>query len=165
MFSSKDKRATATDRMEAATAALRAEVERLEALPMARLAAEVMVRGFGPGDPGIARPDSFGALPNIIRGIVEKYKSLGTRSQGPWEDIISRGDKYGRDVLYGRLSAVVGEGLQVLEHQSLIRTATTEDDTSGEVERIYYTLTRRGRAALEANAVEQALSGAGGEPA
>src|SRR6516162_7054176 len=48
MFGNKDKRAAASDGREAAGAAFRAEVERLEALPMAQLAAEVMVKGFGP---------------------------------------------------------------------------------------------------------------------
>ena len=49
MFGNKDKREAGSDGMEAANAAFRAEVERLEALPMAQLAAEVMVKGFGPG--------------------------------------------------------------------------------------------------------------------
>jgi hypothetical protein len=56
--------------------------------------------------------------------------------------------------LYKRLCEVVGEGLQVLEHESLIWARS-----AGEGFGVGYAPTRRGRAALEANALEQALRG------
>jgi hypothetical protein len=142
--SSKDKRAAATDPREAANAALRAVVERLEALPMARLAAEVMVKGFGPGGPGFAQREPYAASAVSVSRIAHMFQPQDARHAD----------------LYRRLSQVVGEGLQVLEHQSLIWAPTVSENFG-----IMYAATRRGRAALEANAVEQALRGAGGEPA
>ena len=62
--------------------------------------------------------------------------------------------------LYKRLSEVIGEGLQVLEHQSLLWPRSV-----GEGFGIGYAPTRRGRAALAANAVEQTLSGESAETA
>jgi hypothetical protein len=62
--------------------------------------------------------------------------------------------------LYKRLSEVIGEGLQVLEHQSLIWARSV-----GEGFGVGYAPTRRGRAALEANAVERALHWASAESA
>jgi hypothetical protein len=140
MFGHKDKRATPGDPAEAANAALRAEVERLEALPMTQLAAEVMARGFGPG----------GYLPSIVGrkqpALVAAYVS----------DIAAMFETEGaRDAdLYYRLCAMVGEGVQVLEHASLI-WARRVRDSSG----VGYAPTRRGQAALEAGAVEEAVRG------
>jgi hypothetical protein len=54
--------------------------------------------------------------------------------------------------LYERLTEVVGEGLQVLEHESLIWARSVAEGYG-----VGYAPTRRGRAALEAGAVEQAL--------
>jgi hypothetical protein len=129
MSGDKAKRATLAERTEAANAAFRAEVERLEALPMAQLAAEVMVRVFGPGTSG---------HPYLNSGIV---------------GIFTPKDAYGKDIndLKRRLHHVLVEGLQVLEHQSLICIYHRDD--------ISYAPTRRGQAALEAGAVEQALRG------
>jgi hypothetical protein len=148
MFSSKDKRAAATNRKDERNAALRAEVERLEALPVARLAAEVMVRGFGPGGVRSRRDAAYSAH---VHDIAWKF----TRDVGI--DWPSRDDD-----LYSCLCEVVGEGLQVLEHQSLIWAYSVSEASNGGIR---YTPTRRGRAALEDNAVEQALRGTGGEPA
>jgi hypothetical protein len=142
--SSKDKRAAATNPGEAANAALRAEVERLEALPIARLAAEVMVKGFGPGGPGFAQREPYAATAVSVGRIAHLFQPQGVRHPD-----LSR-----------RLSQVVGEGLQVLEHQSLIWVPSVSENFG-----MMYTATRRGRAALEANAVEQALRGESGEPA
>jgi hypothetical protein len=146
MFGNKDKRGAAGDAKGAADAALRAEVERLEALPMARLAAEVMARGFGPGGflPDFVRREPYAAAAASIRNIVPMFEPEGARDA----DLVRR--------LYG----VVGEGLQVLEHGSLIWPRNVAEGFG-----VGYALTRRGRAALEANAVEQALRGDGAETA
>jgi hypothetical protein len=139
MFRNKDKRAAANAALraeEAANAALRAEVERLEALPMAQLAAEVMVKGF----------EQFGPYHSeTAYSVAEKYAPEGSYPYGADRD---------------RLYQVVGEAIQVLEHQSLIWVSHVNESRHG----VHYALTRRGRAALEDNAVEQALRGASAEP-
>jgi hypothetical protein len=56
--------------------------------------------------------------------------------------------------LYKRLTDVVGEGLQVLEHESLIWARSVAEGFG-----VGYAPTRRGRAALEADAVAQTLRG------
>jgi hypothetical protein len=142
MFRSKDKRA----KWEPALAAGLAEAERPEALPMARLAAEVMARGFGPGGPGFAQGGDYAA---------------------PTADDITRTfQPQDFDGIVIRLREVAREGLQVLEHQSLIQERLTEDRNGDHGScTIGYATTRRGRASLEDNALEQALRGAGGEPA
>ena len=146
MFGNKDKRAAASDAKGAALAALRAEVERLEALPMAQLAAEVMARGFGPGGylPSIVgrKPDALVAA--YVSDIAQMFEPEGARDAD----------------LYNRLCAVVGEGLQALEHESLI-WARSLSESSG----VSYAPTRRGRAALDADAVEQTLRGESAETA
>jgi hypothetical protein len=64
-------------------------------------------------------------------------------------------DLLARDLeLRERLSEVIGEGVQVLEHESLIWACNV-----GEGSGVGYVPTRRGRAALEADAVEQTVRG------
>jgi len=146
MFGNKDNRAAASDGKQAANAALRAEVERLEALPMAQLAAEVMVKGFGPGGylPDFMRREPYAVAAAHVRNIAKMFEPQGARDVD----------------LYKRLSEVIGEGLQVLEHQSLIWARSVAEGFG-----IGYAPTRRGRAALEAGAVEQALRWASAESA
>src|SRR5215469_8465981 len=143
MFGSKDRRVVASDGTETANAAFGAEVERLEALPMAQLAAEVMARGFGPGGylPGLMRRKPHAIVRAYVNDVAAMFKPEGARDAD----------------LYRRLSEVVGEGLQVLEHESLI-WACRVSESSG----VGYVLTRRGRAVLEADAVEQTLREPGG---
>ena len=147
MFGNKDKRAAASDAKEAANAALRTEVERLEALPMAQLAAEVMIKGFGPG----------GYLPQFME------REPHAAARGVRVENIARTfepELIARDLdLRQRLFEVVGEGLQVLEHESLIWVRNVSQVEVG------YAPRRRGRAALEADAVEQTLSGESAETA
>jgi hypothetical protein len=132
MFGNKDKRAAASDAREAANASFRAEVERLEALPMAQLAAEVMVKGFGPG----------GYLPDFME------REPHAVALGVYRDNIAQTfepELLARDLdLRKRLFEVVGEGLQVLEHESLIWACNV-----GEGLGVGYVPTRRGRAVLE----------------
>jgi len=143
MFGSKDKRVAVSDGTEAANAAFGAEVERLEALPMAQLAAEVMARGFGPSGylPDLMRRKPHALERAYVSNVAAMFEPKGARDAG----------------LHDRLLAVVGEGLQVLEHESLI-WACRVSESSG----VGYVLTRRGRAVLEAGAVEQTLRGPGG---
>ena len=140
MFGNKDKRAAASDGRQAANAAFRAEVERLEALPMAQLAAEVMVKGFGPDGylPGFVRREPYAVAAASVRNIATMLEPKGNRDAD----------------LYERLTEVVGEGLQVLEHGSLIWARSVAEGFG-----VHFAPTRRGRAALEADAVQQALRG------
>jgi hypothetical protein len=146
MFGNKDKRAVASDAREATNAAFRAEVERLEALPMAQLAVEVMVKGFGPGGylPDFERREPYAVAAAHVRNIAPMFESEGARDTD----------------LHKRLSEVVGEGLQVLEHESLIWARSSAEGFG-----VGYAPTRRGRAALEADAVEQTLLGESAETA
>jgi hypothetical protein len=147
MFGNKAKRGTASDANESANAALRAEVERLEALPMAQLAAEIMVKGFGPGGylPDIMEREPHAVAPRVyVHNIAHMFEPEGARDYG----------------LRMRLFEVVGEGLQVLEHESLV-WARSLSESSG----VSYAPTRRGRAVIEADAVEQTLRGESAETA
>jgi len=146
MFGNKDKRTAASDGREAANAAFCAEVERWEALPMAQLAAEVMVKGFGPGGylPDFVQREPYAVAAAHVRDVAKMFEPEGARDAG----------------LYKRLSEVVGEGLQVLEHESLIWARSVAEGFG-----VSYAPTRRGRAVLEADAVEQTLRGESAESA
>jgi hypothetical protein len=134
----KDKAKAGGDEKAAAEAAVRAEVERLEALPLSQLAAEVMVKGFGP-DGYLA--DFARREPYTGGGYVTIHDFAG------WLAPKSTGD------LRDRLERVSGEGLQVLEHQHLIRATVFSEGWN----RFGYVLTRRGRTALENGDVDQML--------
>jgi hypothetical protein len=117
---------------QADSAAVQAEVDRLSSLPLPQLAAEVMTKGFGPDGP------ADDGLPSI-RMIVDAFvPDLGRLD----------------DDAHQRMNEVVSEGVQVLEHASLVR-ATVWGGEGG----LYYTATRLGRAALENNAVDRAIAG------
>jgi hypothetical protein len=131
----KDKTKAEGDEQAATEAAARAEVERLEALPLSQLAAEVMVKGFGP-DGYLA--DFARREPYTSGGYVAIYGLAG------WLAPKCAGD------LRDRLERVSGEGLQVLEHQRLIRATVFQEGWN----RFGYVLTRRGRTALENGDVE-----------
>ncbi len=115
---------------------LRAELTRIDALPLPQLAVEVMVRGFGPGGPA----DGCFATPETIAGAFNPAEgSFGIDNQA----LLDMGE-------------VVVEALQVLEHARLVRMTV---DGSGGVYHVYFGATRFGRAALAQNTVEQALAG------
>lgn len=122
---------------EAENEKLRAELTRIEALPLKDLAAEVMVKGFGPGGPAADAPGA----PQHIAGAFN-----------PAEGSFGIDDQALRDMFL-----VVVEGLQVLEHAGLVRYLV---DGSGGVYDQYYTLTRLGTATLAEGTVERILGGA-----
>jgi hypothetical protein len=141
VFGNNDKREARSDAQAAAEAAFLAEVERLEALPMAQLAAEVMVKGFGTDGylaDFVQRNPNAEAIGVHAGNIAGMYKPKDARDAG----------------LYKRLRQVVGEGVQVLEHESLIWAVNVREGSGAG-----YLPTRRGRAALETDAVEQILRG------
>jgi hypothetical protein len=129
---------------------LEAEIERLETLPLPALAAEAMEKAFGPGgeweDPEeevtVGGPaDGAGAT---VGAIAEAMAPEGTAR---------RIDETTRL----RLERLVAEGMQALEHASLVR-AQVHAGMSG----FDYTPTRLGRTALAAGAIAEVVGGAEG---
>jgi hypothetical protein len=130
------------------SAALQVAIDRLDALPMSKLATEVMTKGFGPGGPG-ADPDDTVTIGGSNVNAGATVGAIG-------REFFPVRDAPGVDQsLWLRLDRLVAEGVQALEHGSLVRIqshpATSLD----------YALTRSGRAALEQGAVEQVLGGGG----
>jgi hypothetical protein len=121
-------------------AGLNAELERLSALDLRALGAEVMRRGFGPDGPG--------ANTYVDMDVV------GAAVSGPYQ---------GRDydaAADAALMAVVAEAIQVLEHACLVRPVFHGQGGDHSVHyAMAYTATRLGRSALEQNAVERVLAG------
>jgi hypothetical protein len=130
-------------------AAMQAETARLGALPLEELAIEVMIRGFGPGGPGADDNAISLGQANVGAGPTAGDISL--------QFVPDRGFSFPvptpEDVqLRERITRLVAEGLQELEHASLVRcqlhTAMGAFD---------WAATRRGRAALERGAVEHIM--------
>ena len=117
------------EQRDARKAALEAEADRASSLPLPQLAAEVMTKSFRVTEDG-GHP-SFGIL-------VTRF---------------APGTSHFDEKLFQRFAELVGEGLQVLEHASLVRGPVTTNDGNG------YALTRLGRAALERGAVDRILAG------
>lgn len=127
--------------------ALEAEIERLDRLPLPALAAEVMGKAFGSGaeweDP---EEEVTVGGPNVgagatVEGIVPEMAPSGST-------------KAVDDRTRLRLQRLVAEGLQALEHASLIRAQI--HTAMGSLD---YTPTRLGRKVLAAGAVERVVEG------
>ena len=119
---------------DARKAALEAEADRASSLSLPQLAAEVMTKSF--------------RVTEDLRFENGRYPGFGT--------LVSRfapDTSHHNEQLYQRIAELVGEGIQVLEHASLVRgpVATTGGDG--------YAITRLGRAALERGAVERIIAG------
>jgi hypothetical protein len=124
------------DKRDAENAKLHSELERISALGLQQLAAEVMTKGFGAGGPAEQGPQGLGTIAGAFN---------------PAEGFFGIDD----DALV-MMAVVVAEGMQVLEHACLVR----EVFTGGDVASMAYTATRFGRAALaQQGGVEKVLSG------
>jgi hypothetical protein len=121
------------EQRDARTAALEAEAGRLSLLPLPQLAAEVMTKVFT----DVPRYDEY----------------RGVQSLGQLVDRFVPGTSHRNEKLLQRFSELVGEGLQVLEHASLVRGPFPAMGGDG------YTPTRLGRAALERGAVDRIIAG------
>jgi hypothetical protein len=138
VFGDKEGKESKAHAVEAADAAMLAEVERMEALPTIQMATEVMAKGFGPGGPADAVPPAApGASIRSIKKVFDRADSTDS-------------------ALQRRLYDLVADSVQVLEHASLVRPEGVVGEQQGLA---FYSLTRRGRAALEHDAVERVLHG------
>jgi hypothetical protein len=140
LFGGRDERSVEDD-------ALEAEIERLDRLPVAHLAATVMAKAFGPGaeweDP--EEEVTIGG-PNVgagatVAGIATEMAPGGS-TKGAEE----------RSRL--RLQRLVAEGVQALEHAALVRPQMHTAMNS-----LDYTPTRLGRKVLAAGAVAEVVGG------
>jgi hypothetical protein len=114
---------------------LAAEAERLSSLTLPQLAAQVMATGFT----DVPRYDEHeGGYPVFAQLI----RRLAPEDVGPLDGEV-----------YSRFAELVREGLQVLEHASLVCGPISGSHHN------YYTLTRLGRSALERGAVDSYLDG------
>ena len=122
------------EQRDARKAALEAEADRATSLPLPQLAAEVMTKAF--------------RVTEELRFQDGRYPVFGILVSRFAPDTSHHDEK-----LYQRFAELVGEGLQVLEHASLVRGPVTTNDGNG------YALTRLGRAALERGAVDRIIAG------
>jgi hypothetical protein len=129
---------------------LKAERDRLDSLSLPQLAAEVMVRAFGPGGPGADEEHvqvgqaNANAGPSLyqVSGLFEADR--GFTFPLPTSDDLQ---------LLESIRRLVAEGLQELEHASLIRVQMHTAMGSFD-----YATTRRGRAALDGGEVERIVA-------
>lgn len=117
---------------------LRAELARISAMPLPALAAEAMVKGFGPGTKGADGATGMGTIAGAFNPAMI---SVGI-------------DQDALDVMY----RVTAEAVQVLEHAGLVRSDVAG---GGQVYGMVWSATRSGQQALEQNAVERVLAGGG----
>jgi hypothetical protein len=122
---------------QAGNAAMRGESERLSALSLADLAAEVMARVFGPG--GTGADGSAIAVGTAANAFISEEAS--------WCN---------EDAPRALVVRVVGEGLQMLEHACLISTQLML--IGNEHWAIGWSATRAGESALADSAVAEALA-------
>jgi len=126
---------------------LAAEIERLDALPLPELAAEVMGKAFGPGaeyeDPEeevtVGGPNAGAGA--TVEGIATTMAPGGT----------TRGSD---DPTRLRLQRLVAEGIQALEHAALVRP-----QLHTAINGLDYTPTRLGRKVLATGSVARVVEG------
>ena len=135
------------ERLEEWRRAARTEFERLNSLPLIELAAEVMIKGFGPGAPGADDDAITSGQANINAGPT----AMDIASEfAPYTGyaFLTPEDKALRE----QFAKLVAEGLQQLEHASLVRCQL--HTSMGYLD---WTATRIGRAALDKGEVPQIL--------
>ncbi|HVX31632.1 MAG TPA: hypothetical protein VHA80_00700 [Solirubrobacterales bacterium] len=127
--------------------ALEAEIERLDRLTLAALAAEVMGKAFGPGaeweDP---EEEVTVGGPNVGAGATVAGIATAMAPGGSTRSVDDRTRL--------RLQRLVAEAMQALEHASLVRAQM--HTAMGELD---YTPTRLGRKVLAAGAVAEVVGG------
>ena len=121
------------EQRDARKAELEAEADRVSLLSLPQLAAEVMNRAFN------------------VTG--SAYDQLTLPGFGKLVARFAPDTGHHDEKLYQRFAELVGEGLQVLEHASLVRGPVPAMGGDG------YAITRLGRAALEQGAVDRIIAG------
>jgi hypothetical protein len=134
--------------------ATQAEFERLNALSLADLATEVMTKGFGPDGPGADDDSITLGQANFNSG--PTANDISYHFAPDWDE---RSPELTQDDLHlrGRISKLVAEGLQELEHASLVRCQLHTN--AGYLD---WAATRRGRDALERGQVQSLLQSSRG---
>lgn len=124
-------------------------------MSLVELAADVMVRGFGPGGPGAddGAPRVYAGATDFATAstpdVADRFlPGRGFKFPPPSEDQLE---------LRVRIIGLVAEGLQELEHASLVRISPK----SVAPYVVHYATTRRGRAALERREIKGILEAAG----
>jgi hypothetical protein len=129
----------------AEVAELEAEIERLDQLPLAVLATEVMAKAFGPGaeweDP---EEEVTVGGPTARAGATVSEITTEMAPEGSTKGADERS--------WLRLQRLVAEAVQVLEHAALIRP-----QVHLAIEGLDYTPTRLGRTVLAAGAVAEVV--------
>jgi hypothetical protein len=128
---------------ESGMTALQAEVDRLGSLSLPELAAEVMSKGFAPGCPGGDESVTVGG-PSINAGVTVAALAAEFVSGAADEGLRVRRDR------------LIAEGVQALEHASLVR-AQLHTAMGG----LDYAVTRLGTAAVGRGTVAQVLAAVG----
>jgi hypothetical protein len=132
--------------------AVQAEFDRLNTLAPSDLAVEVFTKGFGPGGPGADDSHVTVGQANINAGpTASDIAGMFVPDRGFTFPVPTSDDQQ----LIGRIERLVAEGLQELEHASLVR-AQMHTSMGG----LDFATTRRGRAALDRGDVRNLL----GEP-
>ncbi len=132
------------DRDDDDVTAIQGEIARLEALPLPRLAAEVMALGFGPDGPGA--PGNPGTIEDPA---TVSFTRVGSTEIARRLTPAFGGRGVGSN-LTGRLMNLVAEGLQLLENGAFVRVSWNGGHP-------HYMATRRGRAALTAGRIDVLL--------
>jgi hypothetical protein len=147
MFGHKDEESNGN--LEQWRQATQAEYDRLNALSLIELAAEVMTKGFG-GD-GLGADDDAITLGQANAASGPTASGISYRF-APEASSRSSAATDGDRLLRERIAKLVAEGLQELEHASLVRCQL--HTSMGYFD---WAATRRGRAALERGEVQSIL--------
>lgn len=115
---------------------LRGELARISAMPLQALAAEAMVKGFGPGTKGADGATGMGTIAGAFNPAMI--------SVGIDQDALEK------------VFLVTAEAVQVLEHAGLVRSDVAG---GGKVYGMVWSATRSGQQALEQDTVEHVLAG------
>jgi hypothetical protein len=134
--------------------AVQTEFDRLSALAPPDLAIEVFTKGFGPGGPGADDSNVTVGQANISAGpTASDIVGVLVPDRGFTFPVPTPDDQQ----LIGRIERLVAEGLQQLEHASLVRAQMHTSMGS-----LDFATTRRGRTALERGDARNLLAQPGG---
>lgn len=129
--------------------AAQAEFDRLNSLSLTELATEVMLKGFGPGGPGADDDEITLGQANTNAGPTAERISFEFAPERGFTFPLPTPEDF---KLRDRIAKLIAEGLQELEHASLVRFQM--HTAMGYLD---WTATRHGRAALERGELDNIL--------